>query len=65
MNLLAMTDQMTALLLAGAGLLSSIALAFLAFQKGSNGKQSLREEVPSVLPMGSTEQPETHSKRAA
>ncbi|MEP3478864.1 MAG: hypothetical protein ABJZ55_06425 [Fuerstiella sp.] len=65
MNLLAVSDDVSALLIVGVGLLASIFAAYLAFQKGAGGKKSLETEAPIVLAVDQTRSPEASAKHAA
>ena len=49
MSLLAVSNEVWVLLIAGACLLTGISLAFWAFHKGAKGKQSLEVDSPAVL----------------
>lgn len=49
MSLLAVSNEVSVLLIAGACLLTGISLAFWAFHRGAKGKQSLEADSPAVL----------------
>ena len=49
MSLLAVSNEVWVLLIAGACLLTGISLTFWAFHKGAKGKQSLEVDSPAVL----------------
>lgn len=65
MNLLAVSDDVSALLVAIFGLLASISLAFWAYQKGEAGKQSLEVDSAIVLTVDSRCEQDSHAKKAA
>lgn len=65
MNVLAVSDDLSALLIAGMALLASVALAFVAYQKGAAGKQSLKPETSIVLPIGPVSEQDSSNKQAA
>ena len=46
MNLLAVSNDVFALMFGGVGLLASSLVAFLTFQKGAGGKRSLEADTP-------------------
>ena len=49
MSLLAVSNEVSVLLIAGACLLTGISLAFWTFHRGAKGKQSLEVDSPTVL----------------
>ena len=65
MNLLAVSNDVFALMFGGVGLLASSLVAFLTFQKGAGGKQSLEADTPVVLSVKQSSSQEMPSKHAA
>lgn len=63
--LLAISNEISILLIAVAGLLASISLAFLAYRKGEAGEQSLKTESFVVLTEGTEQHQDSPSRHAA
>lgn len=65
MNLLAVSDDVSALVVGGGILFASMCVAYLAFQKGANGKQSLETDAVVVLKVDQRREKELPVKHAA
>lgn len=65
MNVLAVSDDLSALLIAGMALLASVALAIVAYRKGAAGKQSLNTETSIVLAIEPVSEQDSSNKQAA